>query len=879
MKLLARLTILLLLALLVLYSSMVGFYAMSIALCLIVWAVGRFLGRTFMKPMAAVGAVFLLLFTGFYSNWWNVAFLVLAFTPFVHIPVKVRGAFCSIMCFVVLLRADPLVAVVFLVIVSGLIGSELYAHKYTEPGLKLLSRNPDTDDSVTFLATSFPSRVPTQPDDNFERSPKDRRMSMASTSISLELCHCNFVVPGGLTVLQDISLRLLRGRSVAIMGPSGCGKSSLLNVLSGNDSYGYLEAAAYGDGNGILLINGQATTPIKDLGPCVGYVPQDDVLFRGLTVRENIQYFSRQRKETDDYKQNIDQVMQKMQMTEVMDSIIGDEFTKGISGGQRKRVSIALDLVHPDLKVLFLDEPTSGLDSSTSHSVMENTLQQAKDMHCTVAAVIHQPRFSTLSLFDIVVLLAPGGLLIYAGPVSKARAYFEEQLGVHFPPDTNPADTFLDVLTRTECNEEVHLQWAEAWKQYALKEDNQQGVGSKAALGSALRSAEDCPPWITQALISVDCTSLLMSRQALAITGMLVFFGIMTTSVCFAFRSDDEPNSVMQLISFQMLLFMLFVGLRAQQYFGADTAKVEERLASIGGHIDARFYGKDLVATLELAMWSLLWVLLLMSFGGLQTSFSYLLMNALGLAYSTFGLNYVIATFFAPQITGIMCIVAVFASIQLCGQNIPSLVESANLFAGRGWVLSDLSPLRWYWTFAVTYEVQEWAPAMKKAVSAVLTPVKGFNMCYLSQQAADQMDMINGNSRCERRLAKMTSMDFIPDMVKNGIAWQHHTHQAILLGIIFRVSALAILMIKHQVHQQGWLSIGKPFFLTGKLPTWAMECRILALLVLGCMYVYAMVWVMDHTSFIVTIAELLGDTYEVKPWQDVTEDNVYAPYN
>lgn len=121
-----------------------------------------------------------------------------------------------------------------------------------------------------------------------------------------------------------------------------------------------------------------------------------------------------------------------MGLSHVKDQIIGDETTRGISGGQRKRVSIGMELVSKP-SLLFLDEPTSGLDSTTSHEVVKIVTSLAKETSCTSVAVIHQPRFETLMLFDDVFLLATGGYLAYAGPTNTVVDYFEKELGVKFP--------------------------------------------------------------------------------------------------------------------------------------------------------------------------------------------------------------------------------------------------------------------------------------------------------------------------------------------------------------------------------------------------------------------------------------------------------------
>ena len=127
----------------------------------------------------------------------------------------------------------------------------------------------------------------------------------------------------------------------------------------------------------------------------------------------------------------------------VQHSIIGDERTRGVSGGQRKRVNIGIELVS-DPKVLFLDEPTSGLDSTTSTSLCTTLKKIAQRRSMTVAAVIHQPSISSFLEFDDLLLLGKGGRVIYHGPVADAPKYFQS-IGFPLPSNCNPADFYLDV--------------------------------------------------------------------------------------------------------------------------------------------------------------------------------------------------------------------------------------------------------------------------------------------------------------------------------------------------------------------------------------------------------------------------------------------------
>lgn len=126
-------------------------------------------------------------------------------------------------------------------------------------------------------------------------------------------------------------------------------------------------------------------------------------------------------------------------------SLIGDELRRGVSGGQRKRVNIAIELISSPL-LLFLDEPTSGLDATTSQALIDS-LEKLTLLGLTVAMVIHQPRIELLNKIENLILLQRGGYPIYIGPTQGAMDYFSGYLDLELPSLTSPADFYLDVIT------------------------------------------------------------------------------------------------------------------------------------------------------------------------------------------------------------------------------------------------------------------------------------------------------------------------------------------------------------------------------------------------------------------------------------------------
>ncbi|XP_070587083.1 broad substrate specificity ATP-binding cassette transporter ABCG2-like isoform X2 [Erythrolamprus reginae] len=165
-----------------------------------------------------------------------------------------------------------------------------------------------------------------------------------------------------------------------------------------------------------------------------------------LTVRENLQFSAALRLpktvKTHEKEERINQILKELGLTEVADSKVGTQFIRGISGGERKRTNIGMELI-TDPSILFLDEPTTGLDASTANAVLL-LLKRMSKQGKTIIFSIHQPRYSIFRLFDKLTLLAAGRLL-YHGPAQNALEYFKT-IGYECEPYNNPADFFLDII-------------------------------------------------------------------------------------------------------------------------------------------------------------------------------------------------------------------------------------------------------------------------------------------------------------------------------------------------------------------------------------------------------------------------------------------------
>ncbi|MCU0408090.1 MAG: ATP-binding cassette domain-containing protein, partial [Bacteroidales bacterium] len=219
--------------------------------------------------------------------------------------------------------------------------------------------------------------------------------------------------------LQKMNFRIDSGNLVGIMGGSGVGKTTLLNLLHGKIR----------PSSGNIYINGHdINADAEEISGLIGYVPQDDMLIEELTVYQNLYYNAKLcfGDFTDDkLKATVDKVLQDLDLYEIKDLQVGDLLNKKVSGGQRKRLNIGLELMR-EPAVLFVDEPTSGLSSFDSEKVMSLLRRQALSGKL-VFAIIHQPSSDIIKMFDKLWILDKGGYMIYDGDPVEALVYFKTE--------------------------------------------------------------------------------------------------------------------------------------------------------------------------------------------------------------------------------------------------------------------------------------------------------------------------------------------------------------------------------------------------------------------------------------------------------------------
>lgn len=244
--------------------------------------------------------------------------------------------------------------------------------------------------------------------------------------------------------VQKMNFKVESGNLIGIMGGSGVGKTTMINLLHGKII----------PSNGNLFINGyDIHADSEELNGLIGFVPQDDMLIEELTVYQNLYFNARLcfgEYTEEQIKSTVDQVLVKLDLFEIKDLQVGDMLNKKVSGGQRKRLNIGLELMR-EPSVLFVDEPTSGLSSFDSEKVMSILRDMAlsgKMVFCN----IHQPSSDILKLFDRLWLLDKGGFMVYDGDPVEALVYFKTETS-----QANAAESECPSCGNVETDNILHI--------------------------------------------------------------------------------------------------------------------------------------------------------------------------------------------------------------------------------------------------------------------------------------------------------------------------------------------------------------------------------------------------------------------------------------
>lgn len=395
----------------------------------------------------------------------------------------------------------------------------------------------------------------------------------SESKITFSADHLFYHFKTGKAALQNINIAEQGGKLIGVMGASGSGKSTLLNVLNGAEQ----------PSSGRVMINGidihQHPEKVEGV---VGYIPQDDLLMEDLTVFENLFYAARLcfgGHTREELTELVDKIITQLGLSEIKNLRVGSPLDKTISGGQRKRVNIGLELLR-EPAILFVDEPTSGLSSRDSENIMD-LLKELSLRGKMVFVVIHQPSSDIFKMFDTLIILDVGGFQIYYGNPVESVLYFRDIVNAANKTqgacpecgNINPEQVFNIIETKV-VNEYGRLTntrkiSAGQWYQYFKQKIK---IPKLEHAGDRLKVAQEIPGRLNQfkTFVTRDVLSKLANKQYLYINLMeapvLAFF------ISFMVRyyktlNEDNPvytfadNDNIPVYFFMCVVVALFFGL------------------------------------------------------------------------------------------------------------------------------------------------------------------------------------------------------------------------------------------------------------------------------------------------------------------------------
>ncbi|CAA3030485.1 ABC transporter G family member 23 [Olea europaea subsp. europaea] len=246
-----------------------------------------------------------------------------------------------------------------------------------------------------------------------------------------------------INILKSVSFTARSSDILAVVGPSGTGKSTLLRVVSGRVRNRDFDPKS-------ISLNGHAMSSQAQLRKICGFVTQEDTLLPLLTVKETLMFSAKFRLKEMSDRERVDRVeglMQELGLVHVADSFVGDEENRGISGGEKKRVSIGVDMIH-DPPILLLDEPTSGLDSTSALQVIMLLSSMAQAKQRIIVLSIHQPSYRILQYISNFVILSNGSV-VHNGSLESLEETIT-RLGYTIPVQINALEFSMEVISRLE---------------------------------------------------------------------------------------------------------------------------------------------------------------------------------------------------------------------------------------------------------------------------------------------------------------------------------------------------------------------------------------------------------------------------------------------
>jgi len=302
-------------------------------------------------------------------------------------------------------------------IVLRINSSELYFIRYTGTESIMLNGLPISNQGIYLFATGSTLKLPKGKPVYYSDVVAKFLADVNITKLSFDVKNIHYKFASGDIGLRSVNISETQGKLIGILGASGSGKTTMLNILSGI----YTPTSGYVKINGIDLHHEK-----EDLEGILGYIPQDDLLIEELSVFQNLYYSAKlcfRNKTNEEITNLVNETLLNLGLEKTKHLRVGNVFNKLISGGQRKRLNIALELIREPL-ILYVDEPTSGLSSRDSENVMD-LLRELALKGKIIFVVIHQPSSDIYKMFDNMMILDTGGYQIYYGNPVEAIMYFK----------------------------------------------------------------------------------------------------------------------------------------------------------------------------------------------------------------------------------------------------------------------------------------------------------------------------------------------------------------------------------------------------------------------------------------------------------------------
>lgn len=579
-------------------------------------------------------------------------------------------------------------------------------------------------------------------------------------------------------ILKKITASFRPGRVTAVMGSSGAGKTTLLSLLAGDSG----SMGAGGGGNssigGEITLNGKKTD-LSIVTKLSGFVYQDDVILPTMTVREAIMMSARLRlpeKTEESIIQNrVDEMISILDLKKCASTRIGSATSKGISGGERKRVALAMELI-PNPSILFLDEPTSGLDTVNAYNVVSLLSELAHETSRTIIVTIHQPPSEIFHMLDDLLLLADGRV-VYYGAAADAVPYFSN-LGYPCPMYTNPADFFfLELLgnirkqtieSKKELSgnmaEELCNSWIESKEHKLLVADQELAITSAVGDLNFKRYKKEVSSFSRQ-------FSFLFKRAGLNLIRDWMILGVKSLQTIVIalllglvyFDVGNEKNDVNSQIQNRQGALYFFI---LNQFMGSSMG-----ILSVFSKEKIVFLREHKLGYYKLAAYFLSKILVELPY---QVFFPALLIT---IAYGMIGLRPTIEAFFNLMLIAIMTALngmavgtlaaAVFSTVEVALVILPLLLIPMMIFSG---LLINNESIKWYfyWIKVISPTNYAFTAAMKNEFQKFIIKDANGKVIIIGDKVLEGMSMGKGLNIYENVL--VLAISYISLMIASYVA-------------------------------------------------------------------------------------------------------------